>query len=71
LHSDGQTGRLVATEDVVNPQGTVCGFAPPGDIHRVVNSGGEPAISIHVYGADIARLGSSIRRVYQLSAGER
>jgi 3-mercaptopropionate dioxygenase len=64
LVPDGRTARLVPTEDVVNPQGAVCGFAPPGDIHRVRNAGTETAISIHVYGADIARLGSSVRRVY-------
>ncbi|GAA0703982.1 cysteine dioxygenase family protein [Kitasatospora atroaurantiaca] len=71
LISDGRTARLVATEDVLNRQGVVCGFAPPGDIHRVQNSGTTTAISLHVYGADIARLGSSVRRVYQLPADER
>ncbi|MEV7541382.1 cysteine dioxygenase family protein [Streptomyces sp. NPDC089915] len=60
------TARLVATEDVVNAQGEVCGFAPPGDIHKVRNSCTDKAISIHVYGADVSRLGSSIRRVYTL-----
>ncbi|MEU7554836.1 cysteine dioxygenase family protein [Streptomyces sp. NPDC044571] len=56
--------RLVATEDVVNGQGEVCGFAPPGDIHKVRNSCADKAISLHVYGADISRLGTSIRRTY-------
>ncbi|WP_447037238.1 cysteine dioxygenase [Streptomyces sp. DSM 118878] len=65
---NGSGARLVATEDVVNPLGSVCGFAPPGDIHRVWNGGGTRAISIHIYGADIARLGSSVRRVYELPA---
>ncbi|MEU9105917.1 cysteine dioxygenase family protein [Streptomyces xanthophaeus] len=60
--------RLVATEEVVNGPGDVCGFAPPGDIHKVRNSCRTTAISIHVYGADVARLGSSIRRVYTLPA---
>ncbi|SCK54431.1 Cysteine dioxygenase type I [Streptomyces sp. WMMB 714] len=64
----GGSARLVATEDVVNPTGAVCGFAPPGDIHRVWNGCQEKAISIHVYGADISRLGSSVRRVYELPA---
>jgi predicted metal-dependent enzyme (double-stranded beta helix superfamily) len=46
--------------------------APPGhvevivpsveDIHAVTAVGDEPTISIHVYGADIERLGSSIYR---------
>lgn len=67
--AEGEAGpRLVATEDVVNPEGAVCGFAPPGDIHRVWNGGESTAISLHVYGADIARLGSSVRRVYDLPA---
>jgi 3-mercaptopropionate dioxygenase len=46
--------------------GEVSGFAPPGDIHRVRNSGSGVAVSMHVYGADITRLGSSVRRVYDL-----
>lgn len=64
----GGSARLVATEDVVNPTGAVCGFAPPGDIHKVWNGGQDKAISLHVYGADISRLGSSVRRVYELPA---
>ena len=64
----GGTARLVATEDVVNRTGEVCGFAPPGDIHRVWNGCGGKAVSIHVYGADISRLGTSVRRVYDLPA---
>ncbi|MET7934593.1 cysteine dioxygenase family protein [Streptomyces sp. NPDC005322] len=70
LVPDGLTSRLVAVEDVVNPRGSVCGFAPPGDIHRVWNACGSTAISIHVYGADIARLGSSVRRVYELPTSD-
>jgi len=50
----------------VNVTGDVSGFAPPGDIHRVRNRGTEVAVSLHVYGADISRLGSSVRRIYQL-----
>ena len=49
-----------------NPAGTVSGFAPPGDIHRVRNSGQTVAVSMHVYGTDITRVGSSIRRLYDL-----
>jgi 3-mercaptopropionate dioxygenase len=49
-----------------NHPGEVSGFAPPGDIHRVRNNGDGVAISLHVYGADITRLGSSIRRTYDL-----
>ncbi|WP_257579300.1 cysteine dioxygenase family protein [Streptomyces sp. JJ38] len=64
----GDRARLVATEEVVNPRGAVCGFAPPGDIHRVWNGCAGTAISLHVYGADVSRLGSSVRRVYDVPA---
>ena len=47
-----------------NQVGDVSGFAPPGDIHRVHNTGDETAISIHVYGTDVTRVGSSARRYY-------
>src|SRR5215218_4384288 len=47
-----------------NQVGDVSGFAPPGDIHRVRNTGETTAISIHVYGTDVTRVGSSARRYY-------
>ena len=40
------------------------GSAPPGDIHRVHNTGDTTAISIHIYGTDVTRVGSSARRYY-------
>jgi len=49
--------------------GDVSGFAPPGDIHRVRNIGDSVAVSVHVYGADITRLGTSVRRTYDLPVG--
>ncbi len=57
---------LVRTAVRDNWTGSVSGFAPPGDIHRVCNTAAETAISIHIYGADISRLGSSVRRCYDL-----
>jgi predicted metal-dependent enzyme (double-stranded beta helix superfamily) len=57
---------LARTEESTNPHGSVCGFAPPGDLHQVWNAGEDTAISIHVYGADIGVLGSSVRRSYEL-----
>ena len=57
---------LTLTARNTNSPGTVCGFAPPGDIHRVRNCGSGAAISMHIYGADISRLGNSIRREYSL-----
>ena len=53
---------LVGESD--NHVGDVSGFAPPGDIHRVHNTSGTTAISIHVYGTDVTRTGSSVRRYY-------
>ena len=53
---------LVGVND--NHAGDVGGFAPPGDIHRVHNVADTIAISIHVYGTDVTRLGSSVRRFY-------
>jgi predicted metal-dependent enzyme (double-stranded beta helix superfamily) len=47
-----------------NHVGDVSGFAPPGDIHRVHNTDETTAISIHVYGTDVTRVGSSARRYY-------
>jgi predicted metal-dependent enzyme (double-stranded beta helix superfamily) len=64
LADGGQALRLAARN--VNPPGSVSAFAPPGDIHRVRNTGDTVAISMHVYGADISRLGNSIRREYSL-----
>lgn len=69
--AEGGTARLVGTEELTNPLGSVAGFAPPGDIHEVRNSGTGTAISLHIYGADVLRLGNSVRRVYPRPEGER
>jgi 3-mercaptopropionate dioxygenase len=53
---------LIGSSD--NHTGDVSGFAPPGDIHRVHNTADTTAISIHVYGTDLTRVGSSVRRYY-------
>jgi 3-mercaptopropionate dioxygenase len=58
---------LVGRSD--NHVGDVSGFAPPGDIHRVHNTGDTTAISIHVYGTDVTRIGSSARRYYDIPDG--
>lgn len=57
---------LISTGRRMNATGQVSGFAPPGDIHRVSNPGGRIAISVHVYGTDLSRIGSSARRYYDL-----
>ncbi|MQA11497.1 MAG: cysteine dioxygenase [Pseudonocardiaceae bacterium] len=66
LVGDGARQYLVPAHTGVNPLHSTCGFAPPGDIHEVHNDSDAKAISIHVYGADIRQLGSSVRRRYDL-----
>jgi 3-mercaptopropionate dioxygenase len=63
---DEQGTCLVEAGYRVNRVGEVSGFAPPGDIHRVRNAGDLTAISIHIYGTDVSRIGSSVRRYYDL-----
>ncbi|HSC90251.1 MAG TPA: cysteine dioxygenase family protein [Gaiellaceae bacterium] len=63
---DEERGCLVEAGTAEGWTGEVSGFAPPGDIHRVRNVGDDTAISIHVYGTDVSRIGSSVRRVYEL-----
>jgi predicted metal-dependent enzyme (double-stranded beta helix superfamily) len=63
LRDDGWLEQAGAS---VNATGDVTGLAPPGDIHRVRNDGPQTAISLHIYGTDIGRLGSSVRRSYDL-----
>ena len=58
--------RLVYAGETVAGPGTVTGLLPPGDIHRVTNTAPGTAISLHVYGVDVSRRGSSIRRRYDL-----
>ncbi len=64
LADGGRALELVARN--VNPAGAVGGVAAPGVIHRVRNTGDDVAVSMDVYGADISRLGNSIRREYTL-----
>jgi predicted metal-dependent enzyme (double-stranded beta helix superfamily) len=62
---DGSGAFLLDAGSATNTTGEVAGFAPPGDIHRVHNAGSHTAISIHVYGTDVSKLGSSVRREYE------
>lgn len=60
--------RLVKCGAMMNEPGTTSRLVPPAEnIHRVANAGESMAISLHVYGADIARLGTSVNEVF--SAG--
>jgi predicted metal-dependent enzyme (double-stranded beta helix superfamily) len=66
LHDDDDGGPyLVQRSSAVASRGQVSVLVPPDeDIHCVENAGDGIAISIHVYGDDIARLGSSINREF-------
>jgi predicted metal-dependent enzyme (double-stranded beta helix superfamily) len=55
---------LVATGAHANPSGSIASLVPPGDVHRVSNGSDDLAVSLHIYGADISKLGCSIRRRY-------
>jgi 3-mercaptopropionate dioxygenase len=63
---DEKNGCLIEAGKSVNGEGDVSGFAPPGDIHRVRNAGDRTAISIHICGTDVSKIGSSVRRDYDL-----
>ncbi len=65
LAGDELDRHLVVTDHSVNAIGSVVALVPPGDIHRVKNSCDHVAVSIHVYGADVEKLGSSILRCYE------
>jgi 3-mercaptopropionate dioxygenase len=66
LHVDVDAGeQLVERDMLVAKRGDVCALVPPvEDIHRVENCGDDLAISLHVYGADIAATGTSINRTF-------
>ena len=63
---DDADPHLLVTGQTVNRLGSVAALIPPGDIHHVCNGGDCMAVSLHIYGADISKLGSSIRRHYDL-----
>lgn len=63
-HEELYDAGLALTGSSDNRVGEVTGFAPPGDIHRVRNTAATTTISIHVYGTDVSRIGSSVRRYY-------
>jgi predicted metal-dependent enzyme (double-stranded beta helix superfamily) len=64
LSEDGTA--LIEVGSNPNSTGEVSGFAPPGDIHRVRNVSDSTAISLHIYGIDLNRIGTSARRYYDL-----
>lgn len=61
---------LLPIGESVHRVGSVSVLQPPGDIHTVYNPGPDLAISIHIYGADVRKLGTSIRHRYDLPVVE-
>jgi predicted metal-dependent enzyme (double-stranded beta helix superfamily) len=61
---------LMPVGESTHREGTISILQPPGDIHTVYNPGPGTAISIHIYGADVRKTGSSIRCRYDLPVVE-
>jgi 3-mercaptopropionate dioxygenase len=65
LRTDGKTRWLTPHGQADVRPGLTCMLVPPDEnIHRVHNAGETVAISIHVYGADIGKWGSSINECF-------
>lgn len=62
----GGDGWLEYAGTKVSAAGMVSALVPPGDIHRVRVDGPGTTISLNIYGTDLSRLGSSVRRTYNL-----
>lgn len=61
LYEHGQTRFLVPATSRIAQAGDTAALVPPAEnIHQVANEGSQVAISIHVYGANIRELGTSI-----------
>jgi predicted metal-dependent enzyme (double-stranded beta helix superfamily) len=57
--------------EAMREPGYAC-FAEAGldQIHRLGNAGSEPAISLHVYGVDLARIGTHVNRLLDVAGQE-
>ena len=62
----GERLRVVGTS--AREAGEVESLVPGDDIHDVINPGPDLAVSIHIYGADIGKLGTSILRSFESAA---
>jgi predicted metal-dependent enzyme (double-stranded beta helix superfamily) len=67
---DGHDQYLLAIGESTLGEGTVSVLQPPGDIHTVYNPGPGLAVSIHICGGDVRKLGSSVRCRYDLPVVE-
>jgi predicted metal-dependent enzyme (double-stranded beta helix superfamily) len=66
LESTSVKSAPTATCSALRKAGEVQALTPGADVHEVANPGPGIAISLHIYGADLNEIGSSIRRSYQL-----
>lgn len=69
---DGLPGDVVSVSETGETSyrpGDVCWFVPPEDVHRVMNAGGDLALSLHVYGCDYGETATSILRCFDEAAG--
>ena len=62
----GQQEVLIPVSSNIRGPGDVEALLPPGDIHMVMNTGTEIALSIHIYGADIRDMAMPGGRIYDL-----
>lgn len=62
----GDEGKWLASDGSrTNAPGDISTLVPPQEnIHRVANACEEMTVSLHVYGADIATLGTSVNQVF-------
>lgn len=65
LHEEDDGCALTVLGRTSNRPGETSRLVPPAEnIHRVANAGDALAISVHVYGADIAARGTSVNQVF-------
>lgn len=65
LHAEHGKEWLAELGTAFYEPGDVCRLVPPDeDIHRVGNASGARTISMHIYGANIAEVGTSVNRVF-------
>ncbi|WP_030673326.1 cysteine dioxygenase family protein [Streptomyces sp. NRRL B-1347] len=64
--TDDHGPHLVRVARSVNAEGSVTSVCPPGDVHLVRNGTTHKVVSLHIYGANVAARGTSIRRSYDL-----
>jgi predicted metal-dependent enzyme (double-stranded beta helix superfamily) len=69
---DARSGKAVTADTAQREPGYAC-FAPAGleQIHRLGNAGDVPAISLHAYGVEGARVGTHVNRLMDVAERER